>query len=357
MDYPAPYVTLKSGALDLSDAYAQGLGAYDRWVIAWGYGADASRADAVAEDGIAQGLRFVADDDARPARAAHPLGSLWDNGPDAVEELKRILQVRRVALDRFGLRNVPLGQPISTLEPRLVPIYLLHRYQVAAAAKSLGGADFSYSVRTASGPSPATPIAIVPAERQRAALAALLETLDPDVLALPSALLALLPPTAFGYSDGSAEHFPGHESPLFDRFAAAAVAADLTISALVQPERAARLVDFHGRDAANPDFLEVVSALVAKTFGSSTRGELTLRRTVQNVVVTRLMGLASNTDAAFAVRAVARQGLKTARASLGVASDPAGVALREDIDHYLARPETPAPRTQPPAPPPGEPIG
>ena len=182
MDYPAPYVKIADGALDLSEAYAKGLGAYDFWAIQWGYGADDRTANAVAEDGVSRGLRFVDDDDSRSPRSGHPLGSLWDNGPDAVAELKRVMAVRQIALSRFGLHNLPIGAPVSTLEVRLLPLYLLHRYQIAAAAKWIGGADFTYAIRTATGTSPAMPFQIVPAERQREALAALLTTLDPSVL-------------------------------------------------------------------------------------------------------------------------------------------------------------------------------
>ncbi len=360
MDYPAPYVKISDGALDLSEAYAKGLGAYDFWAIQWGYGADERTANAVAEDGVSRGLRFVDDDDSRSPRSGHPLGSLWDNGPDAVAELKRVMAVRQLALSRFGLHNLPIGAPVSTLEVRLLPLYLLHRYQIAAAAKWIGGADFSYAIRTATGTSPATPFQIVPAERQREALAALLTTLEPPVLTLPAPLLAMLPPTAFGYDGGPSEHFDSHETPFFDPLAVASIAADLTVSALLQPERAARLVDFHARDSKNPDFTDVVSALVARTFTSGTQvrpEDLALRRTIQYLVVTRLMALASNGDASFAVRAGARHGLRAAHVALQTAGDATGAALREDIQRYLARPETPAPRTPPSPTPPGEPIG
>ena len=255
---------IADGTLDLSEAYAKGLGAYDFWAIQWGYGADERTANAVAEDGVSRGLRFVDDDDSRSPRSGHPLGSLWDNGPDAVAELKRVMAVRQIALSRFGLHNLPIGAPVSTLEVRLLPLYLLHRYQIAAAAKWIGGADFSYAIRTATGTSPATPFQIVPAERQREALSALLTTLDPSVLTLPPSLLAMLPPTAFGYDGGPSEHFDSHETPFFDPLAVASIAADLTVSALLQPERAARLVDFHARDPKNPDFTDVVSALVSE---------------------------------------------------------------------------------------------
>ena len=34
----------------------------------------------------------------------------------------------------------------STLEDRMVPIYLLHRYQMEAVVKLIGGVDYDYAV-------------------------------------------------------------------------------------------------------------------------------------------------------------------------------------------------------------------
>ncbi len=365
MDYPAPLVKVVNGALDLSDAYARGLGPYDTWAIQFGYsqlpdGADEAGAlSRIVEDGVSRGLRFVCDSDARPPGAGQSLGSLWDNGPEAVAALEQQIEVRRIALANFGLDNLPVGQPASLLEARLLPIYLLHRFQLQAAAKSLGGADFSYSVRTAAGLSPAAPLAIVPAARQRAALSAILATIDPGFLAIPPRVLALIPPPAFGFDTGTQELFARHETPFFDPLSAAAVAANLAVSALLQPERAARLVDFHARDDANPDFDEVVGALIRRAFGAAPApaGQSAIARAVQNVVVSGLIGLAANQSAAFQVRAGARRGLKLAGTRLATASDSAGTALREDIERYLSRPETQAPRTPLPETPPGEPIG
>lgn len=368
MDYPAPLVTVRNGALDLSQAYATGTGDYDRWAITFGYsqfapGADeAAELERVVEAGVSRGLRFVDDNDARPPNAGQAIGSLWDNGADAVAGLRDQIAVRRIAIERFGLGSLPPGQPLSLLEARLLPIYLWHRYQVAAAAKSIGGADFTYAVKSPGGVSPAPAVAIVPAARQREALAALLDTVTPRFLALPSRILDLIPPPAFGYDAGTQELFPRREAPFFDPLGAATLAADFAVSALLQPARAARLVDFHARDARNPDFDEIVNALVAKTFtpdasDGAVPAAPAIRRAVENLVVTRLIDLASDQDAAFEVRASARMGLRRARTALAPATDSAGVALREDVDRYLTRPEPPATRTPPLAQPAGEPIG
>ncbi|NHW87731.1 zinc-dependent metalloprotease, partial [Escherichia coli] len=60
----------------------------------------------IVREGIDSGWRFLTDQDARPAGAAHPLANLWDNGADPVEELEHILRVREIALEKFGERNI-----------------------------------------------------------------------------------------------------------------------------------------------------------------------------------------------------------------------------------------------------------
>src|SRR4029079_14344094 len=110
------------------------------------------------------------DSDARPLGSAHPMASLWDNGGDPVATLKHEMDVPRIGLSQFGLTTIPLGTPLSELELRLLPLYLHHRYQTVAAAKSIGGVYFTYSVRTAAGPNPNRACAVLPAAQQKAAL-------------------------------------------------------------------------------------------------------------------------------------------------------------------------------------------
>src|SRR5678816_3492247 len=77
-------------------------------------------------------------------KRAPPACALWDHAADSVAELKRILDVRRVALQRYGRASIPVGESLAGLRRAFVPIWLLDRYQVEAAAKSLGGVDFPY---------------------------------------------------------------------------------------------------------------------------------------------------------------------------------------------------------------------
>jgi hypothetical protein len=262
MDYPAPRVLLKDGAPDLSDAYGVGLGAWDRFVVDWLYGADetaAGKADAA----VKAGMRFASDGDARSVTAGQPWGSLWDDGSDPAAELTRMMTVRQAALSRFGTNALTPGEPVADLRRKLVPIWLLHRYQVDAAAKLIGGVDFSYAVlgdgREASAPAPA--------DSQRAALAALLATLDGGALRVPDRLLPLLSAGQQGNDDRqySIEVFSTAGGPVFDPLVAADVAATVTLDALLAPPRLARVVQQHGRDTSLPGLDELLDRLTAAT--------------------------------------------------------------------------------------------
>jgi hypothetical protein len=372
MDYPAPLVEIKNGRLDLSNAYAVGIGAYDKFAITYAYAQFAPGADESAElekivrAGVRAGMLFISDNDARPAGAAHPLANLWDNGSDPVAMLRHEMEVRRIGLAQFGLANVPEGTPLSLLEAKFLPLYLHHRYQLQAAVKSIGGLNYTYAVRSAGGAtSPAEVQQIVPAARQREALAAVLDTLRPEELAVPPRILALIPPRAFGYEGGTQELFPKRTAPAFDSLAAAVVAADLAVSPLLERNRAARLQQFHALDRANLDFNQVAQALVARTWRSPVPGDgyhAAVARAVQTLVVTRLMELAADDDASPQVRAVATAWLRDIGSSASVnAPDTAAVihlqAVREEIERFLARPDAPRRRTPPPPTPAGDPIG
>ena len=366
MDYPAPWVDIKDGKLDLSNAYATGIGVFDRFAAQFAYSQFAPGVDegpqleAILEAGVANGMLYITDADARPASAAHPLASLWDNGSDPVATLKHEMEVRRIGLSTFGIRNIPIGTPLSELERQLLPLYLHHRYQLQAAVKSLGGVYFTYSVRTAAGPNPSKVADIVPPERQVAALEAVLSTLAIDELRIPERILGLIPPPAFGYGGGTAEPFARRTDPTFDPLGAASIAADLAISALLQPARAARLVQQSSRDARSPGIIQVIATLLAATWKAPTPADgygRAILREVQSLTVLRLMDLSANADASPQVRSAAAAGLRQVLALTRGATSAHASGTRDDIERFLRRPDTPQKRTPPLPTPAGEPIG
>jgi len=271
MDYPAPRISVKNGKLDFSKAYVTGAGDWDRFTVRWLYsqfppGVDERRAlDKMAREAMDGGMRFIAD-------AIHPYSTQWDNGVDAVDELENVLAVRRVALDRFGLKNIPAGAPVADLRRVFVPVYLFHRYQVDAAVKLVGGVDYSYAVN-GGGHERAS---VIDARAQRRALKALMGTLSPKELDLPDGVIDLLSGAQSGTQDRQfeIELFQTQGGPVFDMPGVATVASDLTLSALLDPQRLNRVVEQHRRDPGQlslPELLSTVFAAVAPVTGENGR--------------------------------------------------------------------------------------
>ena len=240
MDYPAPRVGLVDGAPDLGDAYGVGVGRWDLFTIDWLYGArtDADAAPRMAA-ALAAGLRYVGDDEARPPFSSQPQGSLWDDAAEPVAELARMMEVRRAAVSRFGPRALYPGEPVANLRRKFVPIWLIHRYQIEAAAKLVGGVDFAYALN---GDGRETSRPVDPAA-QRRALDALIETLSPEALTVPVPLLPYLSAGWSGNPDRqeTIEIFRTAGGPVFDPMVASEVAAAVTLNALLVPERLNRL--------------------------------------------------------------------------------------------------------------------
>jgi uncharacterized protein DUF4953/uncharacterized protein DUF5117 len=318
MDYPAPYVKLGAdGSPDISEAYAKGIGEWDKVAIAYGYqdfhaATDEKAAlDKILSDAFKRGLMYLTDQDARPAGASTSVAHLWDNGTNVIDGLMNLVRVRDVALNRFGENNIREGAPMATLEDVLVPLYMGHRYQVEAVAKLIGGEDYSFSLRGKGDRNPQ----IIPPDEQKRALYAVLETLKPHNLRLPESLLRLIPPRPPGYPRNR-EHFRIRTSPAFDALAPAEAYANHVTEFLFSPERAARIVEFHARNGVEyPTLGNVFDKILDETFratvSSGYDGEI--QRTVNAAVLNKLMTLAANERASNQVRAVAELQLEALR--------------------------------------------
>jgi hypothetical protein len=246
-----------------------------------------------------------------------------------------------------------------------LPLYLHHRYQLTAATKSLGGVYYTYAVRTENTANPIQVQEIVPANRQREALQAVLETIKPEELIVSDDILKLIPPTAYGYNSNRSETFNKRTNPIFDPVGAAEIAADMAISSLLEPNRAARLINFNARNKANPHFREVIDALIKatwKTTLSPNANAAAIGHAVQSLTVTRLMDLAANANAQSQVRATANEALRALQTTLKRTQATADTAAHyratvDDIERFLTRPDAPRKQTSPLPTPPGDPIG
>lgn len=370
MDYPTARIAIKDGQLDFSDAYGRGVGAWDKFAIDWLYGVAPAGVDekawlkAKADKSQADGLRYVADEDARASDTPHPVGAVWDNGSDPVAELDHLMAVRKIALDRFGLSNLPKGASVADLRRVIVPIYIFHRYQVDATAKLVGGVDFTYGAE-GDGHEASK---IVPAARQSAAIDALLRTLNPAALDLSDKALDVLTSGQSQGGDHAYEIETFQQGPVFDLPATAEVAADLVWGDLFAPARLNRLVEAKRRDATQPGvdgLLDKALALSAFDGKATGRQAELVRRVRQRMVVNLAQALDDKSlspTAAALIRARLGdwgKGLKAvtagdaadraqARALAGIVSDESGGRLSALVADGKAK------VTIPPGPPIGE---
>lgn len=241
MDYPHPLIKVAGDRLDFSNAYATGIGDWDKITVTYAYGEfpenEAENLQRILDDADSKGFRYISDSDARASGGAHAYAHLWDNGNDIVKELDNVLEVRKFSMDRFSLDNIKKDDAYTSLEDVFVPLYFYHRYQTEAVSKIIGGLDYTYAVK---GDASLVVKQLDPKE-QRRALNTLMKTVDVQTLKIPSQVLELFPPRAIGYSR-SRESFKSKLGVAFDPFGAAATASDVTFSFILHPERASRLI-------------------------------------------------------------------------------------------------------------------
>ncbi len=361
MDYPAPLVEIDAqGDLDLSNAYLQRIGKYDKLSTNWLYREfptdtdEVAALNAIAQQGIADGLIYMSHRNNNFIGAGHPYASVWDNGSNLVDHLKHEIGVREIGLARFGADVIPSGEPHSTLELVLLPLYMHHRFQLRSAVQSLGGADYRYATKGDG----QVPFRIVDGEEQRDALETVLSTLAADFLALPEAVVRMIPPPAYRYGDG--EVFPGYTELLFDPFAVAEAAAALTVGEVLNPQRMARLV-VYGSMGDYPDLEEVVDRVIDVTWGVPGRDSEYQQRVLeitQRVVAEELMRQGSSAANPATVRAVLADRLERIASELEAPGPPSPHErlVAADIRRWQSRTQNTVPGDVLPLPA-GDPIG
>lgn len=313
MDYPHPKITSENGKIDFSNAYATGIGEWDKVTVAYSYSEfnkdtnEKQALNTILKGAQNSGLRFITDSDARAAGGAHALAHLWDNGKTPAEELNAVLQLREQAIENFSKDNIRSYEPYSVLEDVFVPLYFYHRYQVEAATKVIGGLDYNYAVKgdgqliTKS----------VNAKLQSETLEAILKTLSTKTLAIPKDKLELFPPRAFGYNR-SRESFKGKTGVAFDPLSAANTASDMTLKYLLHPQRANRLVLQKSLDDGQLSLEEVIDALLKQSFGKTEKDAYLseIQQQINVNVLKYLMNLASNDESYFQTKAIANKAIR-----------------------------------------------
>jgi hypothetical protein len=313
MDYPHPLVKLNGqGEISLTDAYDNKIGDWDKEAVIWGYQDFASGTnekdalDKILKDGAKRGLQFISDRDARSPGGLHPQAHLWDNGPDAVAELKDVMKIRAKALSQFGEKNIRPGMPLALLEDVLVPVYLFHRYQLEAATKIVGGMYYTYATR---GDGQIITSAVTKNDQLKA-LNAILECLDPKALVVPDAVVNMIPPRPSGY-EFTRELFRKRTGFAFDALAPAETAADLPLSFLFNSERLVRMLQY---ETANNGLgiSAMINVILQKTWKSPRRTgiEKLIQFQTEQIVLTYLLASGIDNNSSFQVKAVIQKALK-----------------------------------------------
>ena len=308
MDYPHPNVFVNAkGEIDFSKVYTHEIGEWDKRAITYGYadfptGTDENAAlNRLLEKNTNDGILFIADADARAASGFHPYAHLWDNGKDAVAELKSVLAVREKALAHFSENNVTENTPLAKLEDALVPVYNYHRYQLEAVCKLIAGMNYSYSVK---GDTKQVRPAILPKEMQQQALQAALYCLKPEVLTLSEKIIRLIPPRPPMYY-GIGELFQKRMGMSFDALSAAEALTDFELEFLFNTERANRLVQFKA-EAGTPGWDDVLDAIISQTWKTGYQKGLIreVQLQTQQMVLTWILRLSQDEQSNYQVKAI-----------------------------------------------------
>jgi Met-zincin/Domain of unknown function (DUF5117) len=307
MDYPHPQAKLNTaGEIDLSDAYDNKIGEWDKVAINWGYqdfvkGADEKKElNTILNNAIKSGLQFISDRDARAAGGLHPKAHLWDNGSDPVTELKQVMQIRAKALSQFGEKNIRTGTPMAMLEDVLVPVYFYHRYQIEAVTKLVGGMNYTYALKG----DDQLITKLLSKKQQTDALDAIINCIEVKNLLLPDAITKLIPPRPAGY-DFTRELFKKRTGLAFDALSPAETVADYCFSFLFNTERVNRMVQYQKQNGGL-GLDEMIDALLAITWKAKTEtgfGKLIQLQTNQ-VLLTYLLSLTVNDNASYEVKAI-----------------------------------------------------
>lgn len=310
MDYPHPQISVTNGNIDFSDAYAVGIGDWDKVTVAYSYSEfnnstnEKEALNKILKAATFTGHRFISDSDARAAGGAHATAHLWDNGKTAAEGLEDVLALRKQAIGNFSKDNIKSYEPYSVLEDVFVPLYFYHRYQTEAATKVIGGLDYNYAVKDGD----EFTVKRIDAKEQRETLNVLLETLSAETLAIPKDKLELFPPRAFGYGR-SRESFKGKTGVSFDPFSAANTASDMTLKFLLNPQRANRLVLQQSLDSKQLSLEELLNSIIENSFNKSYNdtylGETQYQ--INSNVLKYLMNLAVNDQSYFQTKAIANK--------------------------------------------------
>ncbi len=353
MDYPHPQYTWndQTNSAEFDDAYAVGIGDWDKRTILYGYQdfpPNQNEKDAllsILEQNQDENYYYLSDSDARPAYGVSARSHLWDNGTAIADELLRMNDIRRKAMTSFGPRRIQPNASLAKLTDVFTPLYLSTRYQAEAATKIIGGIYYEFSANNMNSEPKWNWVS--PAD-QKKTLQALTQVLAPENLVIDSEIWHLLPPRAPGYSNDR-ENFDSQIKPMFDPLYAAKSYAEPIIDLLLNPHRLNRLQLQEADNRGAPTVDDLVMT-IHRSIGSQGSG-LTGQISAQNeMLLLNAIFRALNSDVLYPTTA------ENLFQSLMVINDSSEDFMQVQIKRYLDDPseyEIPSTATVPD----GSPIG
>ena len=339
MDYPHPKIEIKGSQLSLANAYDSGMGEWDNYVIAYGYQDFAETTDsaealqAMVVEAREAGLKYKSDADARASRHGSSDGHMWDNGANPLAEYDHLLKVRDIALANMGLNTIASGNSLSSLENALVPVYLLHRYQLEAVAKQVGGVRYFYENK--GDLDKPMGVKLVPSETQVEAMMRLIDASSVEVLKMPQRLLSLITPPIFAEAE-TREQFNGRLGRVFDPISAAESAAAFSLELLLHPERLNRLAYQHSRQTSIPGVDDLIRKIFSVHFYRQPEPSDNLVARLQMVALQSVISSLQNDATSPEVKLAITAELMTLTEWLEDEDAVPGYrALEHYLDHYL----------------------
>ncbi|HZU21227.1 MAG TPA: zinc-dependent metalloprotease, partial [Terriglobales bacterium] len=356
MEYYAPRIKIRAdGSADMSDAWMQGVGSYDKWAIEWGYSQGQPNASPEQErrrlDAIVK--REAIDAKRVWGSSQDPRWVAYDDGSDPIAQLGDMYKLRAALLKNFGANMLPAGEPWSDLGNLFPLVYMFHQYQLNAVVNMVGGAEIPPALKGDG----QTPISVYPGEVQRSALAALMQALDAQQLDVRPELWQILAPFDGPGFGGDPERFRSSAGYLFSPEDGARAVCELVIGGLLEPSRVQRLITIQHEDHNAITPTDLVNSLVDAVFPQS--GETTpglLGGVVQTELAERFMILAADSNATPEAQSIGWMGVDKVEGRVARGPNAMQHRLAMEIAAFRRDPKANVPRLKPSGAPPGPPI-
>ena len=359
MDYPHPKIDLVDGKISIADAYSENIGDWDKVSVEYAYRDfpntknENYELDKIINEAEKNGLYFLSDSDSRPVGSANPFSHLWDNGELPYKELNKLLKVRDLALKNIDLDNLVDGEPYDRIEDILVPIYMLHRYQIEASAKAIGGVDYLYFVKNKNNDK----VKFVDSKLQRKSLESLLNVLKPKNLVLPNNLIDILSPRSFR-NPRTRENFVSNTGVTFDYINTSSSLINHTLTFLLNAERINRInqQNIFGDDILTlEDYLAEISKSIFDNKKLSTYEE-SVNKNTTSLYIDHLFMAFNNSRTNDLSKSIILASIMDIMNNLSTKSNNYNLFLINKIDGFLINPDKykPIEKTKIPD---GSPIG